>query len=67
MKYYVLFTIKYNPFYVNISLAISVCLWLHIQSLVDVVTVLVRCVNYSRKRCCDTYFYDTNCAFCWLS
>jgi hypothetical protein len=44
LKYYVVFTKKQNTLDVTAYRAINLCLWLHIQSPVDVVTVLVCCV-----------------------
>jgi len=45
LKYCVVFKIKQTPFNVTIFRAVIVCLWLHRQFRVDVVTVLVCCVR----------------------
>ena len=44
LKCYVMFKIKQNTFDVTVYRAISLCLWMRIQSPVDVATVLICCV-----------------------
>jgi hypothetical protein len=49
LEYYIMFYKQKNPFKITIFHVISVCLWLHIQSLADIVTVLVCCTCMNIK------------------